>query len=52
MVSPYGCARCGHPLPLHSNGRTACKAIGCHAGPDGGPCPAYEEHREEVKIND
>jgi hypothetical protein len=37
--SRYGCARCGHPLALHSNGRTHCMATGCHAGPGGGPCP-------------
>ena len=28
-----GCAGCGHPVALHSNGRTACKAFACSAGP-------------------
>ena len=35
------CGRCKHPYPLHGNGTTECKAIGCKAGPDGGPCPEW-----------
>lgn len=31
-VAPSGCGNCGHPLTLHSNGKTACKAAGCTAG--------------------
>jgi hypothetical protein len=37
------CANCRHPRPLHSNGQSACKARGCHAGPDDGPCTAFME---------
>lgn len=37
-----GCASCGHPLTLHSNGKTACRAAACTAGPDGGPCQGFE----------
>jgi hypothetical protein len=40
LLSPYGCAACGHPFALHSNGTTPCKAVGCHV-PDGGPCPGF-----------
>lgn len=36
-----GCAGCGHPLTLHSNGTTACKAAGCKGGPGGGPCEGF-----------
>jgi MoxR-like ATPase len=36
-----GCARCGHPWQLHSNGRTPCLAVGCRRGPDGAPCPGF-----------
>jgi hypothetical protein len=41
---------CGHPKPLHSNGKTACKAVGCSAGPNGTPCPAFvaAEQPQEV----
>ncbi len=28
-----GCARCHHPLALHSNGASPCKAFACSAGP-------------------
>lgn len=35
------CARCHHPYPLHGNGKTACKAVGCKAGPDEQPCPGF-----------
>lgn len=34
---------CRHPRPLHSNAETGCLARGCHAGPDGGPCPGFVE---------
>lgn len=34
---------CRHPRPLHSNGKSGCLARGCHAGPDGGPCPGFLE---------
>lgn len=40
MPSRYGCARCGHPLALHSNGKTACRAVGCSVAP-GQPCPGF-----------
>jgi hypothetical protein len=40
-AAPTGCEGCGHPKTLHSNGRTACRAAGCHAGPDGAPCEGY-----------
>jgi hypothetical protein len=35
------CLRCRHPRPLHSNGQSACKARGCHSGPDGEPCQGF-----------
>jgi hypothetical protein len=35
------CGRCRHPRPLHSNGKSACLARGCHSGTDGGPCPEF-----------
>jgi hypothetical protein len=38
-AAPSGCAGCGHPLTLHSNGRTACKAAGCTGGPPA-ECPS------------
>jgi len=38
-----GCARCGHPFALHSNGTTPCKAFACTAGPDEAPCPEFQE---------
>jgi hypothetical protein len=28
-----GCAGCGHPYALHSNGRTPCRAFACSTGP-------------------
>lgn len=31
-AAPSGCGGCGHPLTLHSNGRTGCKAAGCTGG--------------------
>jgi hypothetical protein len=37
-----GCATCGHPFALHSNGTTGCKAWACTAGPDGAPCPEFK----------
>jgi hypothetical protein len=40
-AAPSGCETCGHPFTLHSNGETECRAAGCHAGPDGGPCPGF-----------
>jgi hypothetical protein len=40
MPSPFGCARCGHPRALHSNGKTSCKAIGCDVG-GGETCPGF-----------
>jgi hypothetical protein len=36
-----GCLECGHPRTMHRNGTTPCKAAGCHAGPDGGPCEGF-----------
>lgn len=36
-----GCATCGHPLTMHSNGRTPCRAAACHAGPDGSACEGF-----------
>jgi len=41
VAAASGCHGCGHPLTLHSNGKTSCRAAGCHAGPEGGPCPAF-----------
>ena len=32
-AEPSGCRTCGHPFTLHSNGKTACRAAGCTAGP-------------------
>lgn len=37
--APAGCAGCGHPFTLHSNGTTPCKASGCTAG-HAAPCPS------------
>lgn len=31
--NPSGCAECGHPVAMHSNGRTGCKAFACATGP-------------------
>ena len=49
-----GCHGCGHPLTMHSNGRTPCRAAACHAGPDGGPCPGFTadagEHAEGILL--
>lgn len=42
-----GCARCGHPYALHSNGTTECKAFACTTGPDGAPCPGFRGTAEE-----
>lgn len=43
---PSGCHDCGHPFTLHSNGKTACKASACTAGPGGQPCPGFtHEHQ-------
>lgn len=28
-----GCAACGHPLSLHGNGATGCRALRCSGGP-------------------
>lgn len=39
--APQGCADCGHPYALHSNGTTPCKAFACTAGPDGSPCQEF-----------
>lgn len=36
-----GCAECGHPYALHSNGESTCKAFACTAGPDSQPCPRF-----------
>lgn len=41
-AAPSGCAGCGHPFTLHSNGRTPCRAAGCHAGPGGAACQGYD----------
>ena len=31
-----GCAGCGHPIALHSNGKTPCRAFACSGGPSAG----------------
>lgn len=36
VVKTPGCAICGHPHALHSNGATECKAFACTAGPSVG----------------
>jgi hypothetical protein len=36
------CEICRHPRPLHKNGTSACKARGCHAGPNETPCPGFQ----------
>jgi hypothetical protein len=36
------CTRCRHPWNLHGGGGV-CLAKNCHHGPDGGPCPVFEE---------
>jgi hypothetical protein len=36
-----GCHGCGHPRTMHRNATTPCRAAGCHAGPDGGPCEGF-----------
>lgn len=37
------CANCGHSLSFHSKQTDApCKAIGCHAGPNGFVCQGFE----------
>lgn len=41
-VPSSGCAGCGHPETLHSNGTTPCRAPGCHSGPGGIPCQGFE----------
>ena len=41
MTGRVICANCRHPRPLHSNGTSGCKARGCHAGPDRGPCTEF-----------
>lgn len=38
-----GCAVCGHPRTLHSNGTTPCMAKSCHAGPQAAPCPRFDD---------
>lgn len=35
-VKTSGCAGCGHPNALHSNGKTECKAFACRTGPSVG----------------
>lgn len=47
-AEPSGCGTCGHPFTLHSNGRTACKAAACTAGPDGIPCQSFEHAHLEL----
>lgn len=47
-AAPSGCTECGHPLTLHSNGRTPCKAAGCTAGPEGAPCAGFAARAEKV----
>jgi hypothetical protein len=42
MTGRVICETCRHPRPLHRNGTSACKARGCHAGPDGTPCPGFK----------
>lgn len=49
-AAPSGCKRCRHPRALHSNGKTACRAGSCTAGPGGTPCPEFEETRPEEKL--
>ena len=39
--SASGCAECGHPFAMHSNGKTPCKAFACTAGPGRGPCQEF-----------
>ena len=36
-----GCASCGHPFALHSNGETPCRAFACTKGHNGQPCQAF-----------
>jgi hypothetical protein len=51
-----GCAtpKCGHPLTMHSNGATPCRAAACHAGPGGTPCQQFTadagEHAEGILL--
>jgi hypothetical protein len=47
--TPPGCAECGHPLALHSNGTTPCKAFACTAGPDGTPCQEFRAPEEAAR---
>lgn len=39
--SASGCATCGHPYAMHSNGKTSCRAFACTAGPGHAPCPEF-----------
>lgn len=45
-----GCAICGHPKTLHSNGRTACRAAACTAGPDGAACQGFTAHADDSHV--
>jgi len=40
-VAASGCVTCGHPLTMHSNGKTPCRAAACRKGPDGAPCQQF-----------
>jgi hypothetical protein len=43
-----GCGDCGHPFTLHSNGKTECRAVGCHAGPLGTACPGFATEARQL----
>lgn len=45
-----GCATCRHPVAMHSNGKTGCKAFACTAGPGRGPCPEFAAPAEADAI--
>jgi hypothetical protein len=49
-----GCATCGHPLTMHSNGTTPCRAAACRKGPGDGPCQQFTadagQHPEDVPV--
>ena len=49
-VAPSGCGGCGHPLTLHSNGKTPCRAAGCHSGPAGRPCQGFESRAADPEL--
>jgi hypothetical protein len=49
-AAPSCCGCCGHPLTLHSNGRTACRAAGCRSGPEGGACPGFSSAAAVIEV--